>query len=138
LDSADILFYIFHELKLDIAGKSKFEMLSSLKNFLSTLEMVNEKVVVIIDEAQNLSIDALENLRLLTNFGNPEKNLLQIILAGQPHLEDMLRLPELIQLNQRTGFHCYLMPMDYYETKGYIEKRLSVAGVTYPIFTLRA
>jgi general secretion pathway protein A len=138
LDSNDILSYIFHELKLDTAGKSKFDMLSSLKNFLSTLEISNEKALIIIDEAQNLSIDALENLRLLTNFENSEKNLLQIILAGQPHLADMLRLPELTQLNQRTGFHCCLIPMDYCETKGYIEKRLAVAGVTYPVFTSRA
>src|SRR5262245_25384812 len=113
-------------------------MLSSIKNFLLTVEMVNEKVVVIIDEAQNLSIDALENLRLLTNFENSEKKLLQIILAGQSHLEDILRLPELAQLNQRINFRCCLMPMDYYETKSYIEKRLVVAGVTYPVFTSRA
>ena len=138
LDSADMLSYTFHELKLDIAGKSKFEMLSSLKNFLLASEMAHEKVVVIIDEAQNLSMDALENLRLLTNFENSEKKLLQIILTGQPHLEDMLRLPELTQLNQRIGFHCCLMPMDYDETKSYIEKRLTVAGATYPVFTSRA
>src|SRR5712691_5867409 len=138
LDSFDILSHTFHELKLDIVGKSKFEMLSGLKNFLLTSEMVNEKVVVIIDEAQNLSIDALENLRLLTNFENSEKKLLQIILAGQSHLEGILRFPELAQLNQRIVFHCCLMPMDYCETKGYIEKRLSVAGVTYPVFTSRA
>src|ERR1043166_584002 len=75
LDSADMLLYIFHELDLDIAGKSKFEMLASLKSFLLALEMVNEKIVIIIDEAQNLSIDALENLRLLTNFENFEKRL---------------------------------------------------------------
>jgi general secretion pathway protein A len=138
LDSSDILFYTFHELKLDITGKSKFEMLSSLKNFLLTSEMVDEKVVVIIDEAQNLSMDALESLRLLTNFENSEKKLLQIILAGQPHLETMLRLPELTQLNQRIGFHCCLIPMDYDETKNYIEQRLAVAGSTYPVFTPRA
>ena len=138
LDSNGMLSYIFHELDLDIAGKSKFEMLSSLKKFLLTLEMVNEKVVVIIDEAQNLSIDTLENLRLLTNFENSGKKLLQIILAGQPHLEATLRLPELIQLNQRIGFHCCLTSMDYDETKGYIENRLAVAGATYPVFTSRA
>ena len=138
LDSFDMLLYTFHELKLDIAGKSKFEILSILKDFLLTSEMANEKVIVIIDEAQNLSIDALENLRLLTNFENSEKKLLQIILAGQPHLADMLRLPELTHLNQRIGFRCCLLPMDYYETKSYIEKRLAVAGVAYPVFTSRA
>ena len=138
LDSDGMLSYIFHELDLDIAGKSKFEMLSSLKKFLLTLEMVNEKVVVIIDEAQNLSIDTLENLRLLTNFEDSGEKLLQIILAGQPHLEATLRLPELTQLNQRIGFHCCLTPMDYDETKGYIENRLAVAGATSPVFTSRA
>jgi general secretion pathway protein A len=138
LDSDGMLSYIFHELDLDIAGKSKFEMLSSLKKFLLTLEMVNEKVVVIIDEAQNLSIDTLENLRLLTNFEDSGKKLLQIILAGQPHLEATLRLPELTQLNQRIGFHCCLTPMDYDETKGYIENRLAVSGATYPVFTSKA
>ena len=138
LDSAGVLSYIFHELDLDITGKSKFEMLSSLKKFLLTLEMVDEKVVVIIDESQNLSIDTLENLRLLTNFEDSEKKLLQIILAGQPHLGAMLRLPELAQLNQRIGFHCCLIPMDYDETKGYIEKRLAVARATHPVFTSRA
>src|SRR5262249_31380386 len=135
LDSFDILFHTLHEFKLDITGKSKSEMLSSLKKFLLTSEMVDEKVVVIIDEAQNLSIDALESLRLLTNFENSEKKLLQIILAGQPHLEDILRSPKLTQLNQRIGFHCCLMSMDYDETKGYIEKRLAVAGTTYSVFT---
>jgi general secretion pathway protein A len=138
LDSNGMLSYIFHELDLDITGKSKFEMLSSLKKFLLTLEMVNEKVVVIIDEAQNLSIDTLENLRLLTNFEDSGKKLLQIILAGQPHLEATLHLPELSQLNQRIGFHCCLTPMDYNETKGYIESRLAVAGATYPVFTSKA
>jgi general secretion pathway protein A len=138
LDSNGILSYIFHELDLYTAGKSRFEMLSSLKNFLLALGMVNEKVLIIIDEAQCLSIDTLENLRQLTNFENSGKQVLQIILAGQPHLADMLRLPELTQLNQRIGFHCCLMPMDYYETKGYIEKRLAVSGVTYPVFTSRA
>jgi len=138
LDSEGMLSYIFHELDLDISGKTKFDMLSSLKKFLLTLEMVNEKVVVIIDEAQNLSVDALENLRLLTNFESSAKKLLQVILAGQPHLEDILRLPELTQLNKCVGFHCCLMSMDYHETKGYIEKRLAVAGATYPVFTSRA
>src|SRR5712691_9790220 len=131
LDSAGMLSYIFHELDIDITGKSKFEMLSGLKKFLLTLEMVNEKVVVIIDEAQNLSIDTLENLRLLTNFEDSEKKFLQIILAGQPYLEAILRLPELTQLNQRIGFHCCLIPMDYDETKGYIEKRLAGADFSW-------
>ena len=138
LDSNDVLSYISHELGLDITGKSKFEMLLSLKKFLLALDIVNEKVLIIIDEAQCLSIATLENLRQLTNFEDSGKKVLQIILAGQAYLEDILRSPELTQLNQRIGFRCCLMPMDYYETQGYIEKRLAVSGVTDPIFTSRA
>jgi hypothetical protein len=80
----------------------------------------------------------LEEVRLLTNFENHEKKLLQIILSGQLQLEDKLKLPELAQLMQRLEFYGRLMPMNYHETKGYIEKRLSVAGVACPIFTPKA
>jgi general secretion pathway protein A len=138
LDDFDILQYASKELRLDIAGQSKAELLINLKNFLLTYEMKNEKVILFIDEAQNLSVDVLEELRLLTNFENAEKKLLQIVLVGQLQLEDKLRLPELTQLSQRIGFSCRLLPMDYNETKGYIETRLSVAGVTYPVFTPQA
>ena len=66
--------------------------------------MMGEKFILIIDEAQNLSVDVLEELRLLLNFENPRKNLLQIILVGQPQLEQTLKLPELTQLMQRIDF----------------------------------
>ena len=138
LDNLDVLQYASQELKLDIAGQSKAELLINLKNFLLTYEMKNEKVILLIDEAQNLSVDVLEELRLLTNFENAEKKLLQVVLAGQLQLEEKLKLPELAQLSQRIGFSCRLLPMDYNETKGYIETRLSVAGVTYPLFTPQA
>jgi AAA domain/Putative Ig domain len=105
---------------------------------LLTYEKTDEKFVVIVDESQNLSIDVLEELRLLTNFENHEKKLLQIMLVGQPQLEHILKLPELNQLSQRIGFNCQLLPMNYYETQGYIIKRLDVAGATYPIFTSQA
>ena len=110
------------------------ELLINLKNFLLMCEKTNEKAVIIIDEAQNFSVDMLEELRLLTNFESHEKKLLQIILVGQPQLEYVLKLPQLTQLAQRIGFNCQLFPMNYYETKGYIEKRLAVAGAMYPIF----
>jgi hypothetical protein len=109
--------------------------LIALKNFLLTCEKINEDVIIIIDEAQNLSIDVLEELRLLTNLEHYDKKLLQIILVGQPQLAYILKLPELTQLSQRIGFNCQLLPLGYNETKGYIEKRLAVAGSTYPIFT---
>ena len=87
----DILQYASQELKLDIAGQSKAELLINLKNFLLTYERKNEKVILLIDEAQNLSVDVLEELRLLTNFENAEKKLLQVVLVGQLQLEEKLQ-----------------------------------------------
>jgi general secretion pathway protein A len=138
LDFIDILRYISQAFGLESTEKSKVELLLNLEKFLLMCEKMHEKAVIIIDEAQDLSVDVLEDLRLLTNFESNEKKLLQIILVGQPQLENMLKSPQLIQLAQRIGFNCQLFPMNYYETKGYIEKRLEVAGATYPIFTSRA
>ena len=138
LEFVDILKHISQEFGLESAGKSKIELLTNIKNFLLICEKVNEKAVIIIDEAQDLSVDVLEELRLLTNFETHEKKLLQIILVGQPQLEYRLKLPQLTQLAQRIGINCQLFPMNYYETKGYIEKRLAVAGAMYPIFTSQA
>ena len=138
LEFIDILKYISQAFGLDSTGKSKIELLINLENFLLMCEKMNENAVVIIDEAQGLSTEVLEELRLLTNLESYEKKLLQIILVGQPQLEYALRLPELMQVAQRIGFGCQLFPMNYYETKGYIEKRLEVAGATYTIFTSRA
>jgi general secretion pathway protein A len=138
LEFIDILKYISQAFGLEITGKSKIELLLNLEKFLLMRREMHEKAVVIIDEAQDLSVDVLEELRLLTNFESQAKKLLQIILVGQPQLENILKLPQLVQLAQRIGFNCQLFPMNYYETKGYIEKRLEVAGATYPIFTSRA
>jgi len=138
LEFIDILRYISQAFGLETIEKSKIELLLNLEKFLLMCDKMHEKAVIIIDEAQDLSVDVLEELRLLTNFENHARKLLQIILVGQPQLENILRLPQLVQLAQRIGFNCQLLPMNYYETKGYIEKRLEVAGATYPIFTSRA
>ena len=138
LNSFEILQYASRELKLEITSQSKVELLLNLKEFLLTHAMANEKVILIVDEAQNLSVEVLEDIRLLTNFEKDTKKLIQIILCGQVQLEEKLKLPELIQLGQRVGFSCRLIPLNYEETKGYIENRLSFAGVTESIFTSKA
>jgi general secretion pathway protein A len=138
LNSFEILQYASKEFKLEITGQSKAELLLNLREFLFIHALINEKVVLIIDEAQNLSIEVLEDLRLLTNFENAEKKLIQIILVGQVQLEEKLKLPELTQLSQRVGFSCRLIPLNYEETQGYIEQRLAMAGATYSIFTSKA
>jgi general secretion pathway protein A len=138
LDFLGLLQYVLQEIGLETSGKYKNELLINLKNFLISCAILGEKFILIIDEAQNLSVEVLEELRLLINFEKSGKGLLQIILVGQPQLENMLQLPELTHLVQRVSLRCRLLPLNYSETKGYIEKRLSVAGATYPIFTDRA
>jgi len=138
LEFLDILRYISHAFGVEGSGISKGELLIDLENFLLTCEKKTEKVVIILDEAQNFSVDMLEEVRLLSNFEHHGQKLLQIILVGQPQLEHVLQLPQLTQLTQRIGFNCQLLPLNYSETKAYIEKRLAVAGSVHPLFTARA
>ncbi|MCK0105527.1 AAA family ATPase [Marinobacter sp. S0848L] len=91
--------------------------------------------VLIIDEAQNLSADVLEQLRLLTNLETAEKKLLQIVLLGQPELQDILALPELRQLNQRVTARYHLDAIDKAELPAYLQYRVSVAGLRGDLFT---
>ena len=135
LSSIEILQHAYHEFSLEVSRESKGELLINLRNFIVSHAKESGKFVIIIDEAQNLTADVLEELRLLTNFETSEKKLIQIILAGHPKLEDTLQIKELDQLRQRIGTHCRLTSMNSYETSGYIEKRLSIAGAKSSIFT---
>ncbi|NVK22213.1 MAG: AAA family ATPase [Kangiellaceae bacterium] len=90
--------------------------------------------VLMIDEAQNLSVEVLEQIRLLTNLETNQKKLLQIILIGQPELQELLAKKELRQLAQRITARYHLRPLSLVEVKSYIEHRLRIAGVTRPIF----
>jgi general secretion pathway protein A len=94
-----------------------------------------EKAVLIIDEAQNLSTDVLEQLRLLTNLETDQRKLLQIILIGQPELKDKLSRPELRQLSQRIIARYHLGPLSHMDVKAYIRHRLSVAGIKKELFS---
>jgi general secretion pathway protein A len=91
--------------------------------------------VVIVDEAQNLSYDVLEQLRLLTNLETTERKLLRIILIGQPELDHMLRRPEFRQLEQRITARFHLGPLAKTEIQPYISHRLAVAGCDEPVFS---
>jgi len=94
--------------------------------------------VLLIDEAQHLGLAAMEQLRLLTNLETDARKLLQVILIGQPELQQMLKQNNLRQLAQRITARYHLMPLNIHETRSYIEYRLQVAGVTMPIFTAQA
>lgn len=105
-----------------------------INKFLLNVYGAGRKAVLIIDEAQNLSADVLEQLRLLTNLETSQKKLLQIILLGQPELRDKLSKPELHQLSQRIMARYHLVSLSKDDVKAYVIHRLSIAGVQYAIF----
>jgi general secretion pathway protein A len=106
------------------------ECIDPLNAFLLRTHAAGQNNVLIIDEAQNLSAEVLEQLRLLTNLETSERKLLQIILIGQPELRDMLRRPELEQLAQRVIARFHLEALNVPETVDYLAHRLAVAGHT--------
>jgi general secretion pathway protein A len=109
------------------------DYLDPLNSFLLRTHAVGQNNVLIIDEAQNLSADVLEQLRLLTNLETSERKLLQIVLIGQPELRDMLARPELEQLAQRVIARFHLGALTEPETAHYIRHRLTVAGLNRPL-----
>ncbi len=125
------------ELKLDIEGRrgSLKGLTDALNTYLLDAYAQGLRVVLIVDEAQNLSMDALEQIRLLTNLETPTQKLLQIILLGQPELRDMLMRPELRQLAQRITARYHLTPLDAAETEAYVKHRMAVAGNARQPFT---
>ena len=88
--------------------------------------------VLVVDEAHHLSTEILEEIRLLTNLETEHEKLLQILLVGQPELDDKLDSANLRQLKQRIALRSHLLPLDSKETTGYIQRRLQLAGCAYP------
>ncbi len=124
----DFLQYVAADLRLPYSGRSKAELLVGLNNHLVSSRNRNSTVVLLVDEAQLLSWELLEELRLLGNLETAQQKLLQIVLAGQPELERKLDLPRLIQLKQRVSLRCRLRPMTEIQTRSYIVRRLELAG----------
>ncbi len=118
-----------------LACNSIKEIVDFLNAYLLESHAQGRHTVVIIDEAQNLSIDALEQIRLLTNLETSTQKLLQIILVGQPELKQLLVRPELRQLAQRITARYHLTPLTRDETRAYIRHRLQIAGLDQPVFT---
>jgi general secretion pathway protein A len=130
LSPVELVETVCEELKLDIEGKrgSLKGLTDTLNAFLLDAYAQGLRVVLIVDEAQNLSTESLEQVRLLTNLETPTQKLLQIILLGQPELREMLERPELRQLAQRITARYHLTPLDAAETETYVRHRLAVAG----------
>ena len=121
---------LFEELDIKPRKNEKAEYLLQLNEFLIERLGRNEKTLLIVDEAQNLSIEMLEEIRLLSNLETPQSKLIEIMLVGQPELKEMLRKPELRQLRQRIALSHHLRPFNEEETRDYIEDRLRRAGYT--------
>jgi general secretion pathway protein A len=99
-----------------------------LNNYLIARYQKNTTTVLIVDEAQHLELELLEEIRLLTNLETPQQKLLQIVLVGQPELDLKVDSPDLRQLKQRIALRCQLEPLQEEETQGYILQRLQRAG----------
>jgi general secretion pathway protein A len=125
----ELLETLTEELKVPLTDRrSSKDLIDALNQYLLDAYGQGLRVVLLIDEAQNLSAEALEQVRLLTNLETATQKLLQIILLGQPELRDKLALPELRQLSQRITARYHLMPLDEAETESYLRHRFLVAG----------
>ena len=127
-DSRELIRYLLDDLGLKGSGEDIVRMHSELNNFLFRETKAGKRVVLFIDEAQNLSDKVLETVRLLTDFEAPDQKLLQIILAGQPELAARLSRPGLAQLRQRIAIQARLDALPPNEVARYVQHRLRVAG----------
>src|SRR5262245_40455225 len=130
LTGAELMAKILDDLGAERGGSTMGELMGALDRHLAAAEAAGKGAVVILDEAQQMSVEALEQIRLLSTLETPTAKRLQIALVGQPELGDKLRRRELRQLDQRIGVRCHLRPLSRRDTSRYVEHRLRVAGLT--------
>ena len=135
VNSEQLLASIMQEFGLDSSFENKAHAVKILKAHLKSLRMLKRKPLLIIDDAQNLSLEALEEVRLLSNLQNSVRMLIQIILVGQPKLEAKLGDPNASSLAQRVSISYHLLPFSREETEEYIVHRLKKAGGQPTLFT---
>ena len=144
LSSIDLFRYICHDLGINVDEPTKGNLLQALYRFLLVQLEKGLTTVLVVDEAQQLSSNVLEEVRLLTNLETTQQKLVQIILVGQPELDTKLDSFELRQLKQRIAVRCRLEPFREDEVRTYIERRLRLAGATaqahtiFPVETVEA
>jgi general secretion pathway protein A len=128
LNSKDLLSMVLEDLEIEFSNGSKSKLLSQLNSYLIDQIKQDNNVVLIIDEAQNLKPNVLEEIRMLSNLETETEKLIQIILLGQPELKDKLALSRLEQLRQRVAVYFHLSPLTEAETKEYVLHRLKIAS----------
>ena len=138
LGAAEFIQFVLKDLGLAVQGWTKGDSLQALNEYLLHAYERGERVILIVDEAQGLAPNVLEEIRLLSNLETSKSKLLQIVLAGQPELDRILAREEFRQIRQRINMRYYLSPLSEKETEEYIEKRLQIAGAKGPLFTKKA
>jgi general secretion pathway protein A len=132
LSSDQLLAAVCREFAIEVGEQSASACLEALNRFLIDQHSLGRTVVLVIDEAQNLTPDVLEQVRLISNLETEQDKLIQIILAGQPELHDVLQRHDLRQLNQRITVRCRLTPMKLDDTGRYIDHRIRISGCRSP------
>jgi general secretion pathway protein A len=130
----DLLTWVLTAYGIETGQRDKVVMYRQLIDFVAEEHVAGHRVILIVDEAQNMDIETLEELRLLTNVNVGDELLIQLILVGQPELAQTLRRPELSQFAQRISVEHHIHALDFTETRNYIEHRLRVAGTEEEIF----
>jgi general secretion pathway protein A len=139
MNSNQLFDFILAEFEITCETRSKSQQLLKLNQWLLERFRAGETAVLVVDEAQNLTYPVLEEIRLLTNLETSTEKLLQIVLSGQPELEEKLKLPQLRQLRQRITLRCKTAPLTKEQTHDYIIERLRIAGAAgAPIFSQEA
>lgn len=130
LGSDDTLRMVARAFGLPAESRDKASILKDIENFLIARRVEGKHVVLVIDEVQNMPFDAIEELRMLSNFQMDNRPLVQCFLLGQPEFREKLAQPEMEQIRQRVIATCHLEPLGTDETKEYIEHRLKLVGWT--------
>lgn len=138
-DRGELLRWVLMALGQSVAaGADYVDLFAAFQAFLIAEYAAGRRVVLIFDEAQNLSRESLEELRMFTNINTGKDELLQLILVGQPELRDTVRRPDLVQFAQRVAASVHLPAMDATAVRAYIRHRLKVAGADHEIFSVSA
>jgi general secretion pathway protein A len=141
LNAKELIMAILEDLRVPYKSGTKIKLLAQLNDYLIKQMQENKSVILIVDEAQNLTPSVLEEVRMLSNLETDTDKLIQIVLMGQPQLREKLKLRELEQFRQRIAVHYHLYPLSREEAYGYVRHRLGVAsanGSAQSIFTPEA
>lgn len=133
LDVLDFFDFVLTDFGIPPKTRTKSAMLLQLNSWLIEKFRARQLCAIVVDEAQDLSWELLEEIRLLTNLETSSEKLLQIVLSGQPELEEKLHNPNVRQLRQRVALWCKTRPLDSEETQAYIAERLRIAGASQPV-----